>query len=113
METHVYIHTCRHTHTHNIFSGNCTINLHGTNPKLAALHGGPRETPNIVRGREGAVQSSAMLGVMGTLIMRGKKVQDSWALLNASVAKGEASIVLDRSVTWQVGQEIAIRSSFL
>ncbi len=63
----------------------------------------------MVRGREGAVQSSGMLGVMGNVIMRGKQIQNSWVLLNMSAAKGDVSIVLDRSVAWEVGQEIAIR----
>jgi hypothetical protein len=91
------------------YTGNCTISLHGTNPTLTAIHGGPRETPNVVRGKEGVVLSSGMLGVMGTLIMRGQKVGHSWALLDATAEKGSVRVVLDRRVTWNVGHEILIR----
>jgi hypothetical protein len=91
------------------YTGNCTISLYGTNPKLSAMNGGARESPSVVRGKEGVVLSAGMLGVMGTLIMRGKNVGHRWALLGATAAKGSVRVVLDRSVTWQVGHEILVR----
>jgi hypothetical protein len=91
------------------YVGHCTITLHGTNPKLAAVHGGPRETPIVLRGREAVEQSSGMLGVMGTVILRGRRVGHSWALLEATVREGDSRIMLDRRVTWRAGQEVAIR----
>jgi len=90
------------------FEGMCTIKLLGTNPKLSAIHGGPRETPQITRGKQGVVQAPGMLGVFGTFIARGKRVAVPWALLDTTAAAGSTSLSLDRTVDWAVGSEIVV-----
>lgn len=90
------------------FEGRCTIKLVGTNSRLRAIHGGPRETPQIARGKQGVVQASGMIGVFGTLIARGKKVSDAWALLERTAPAGGWNVTLDRVVDWQTGSEIMV-----
>lgn len=94
------------------FEGSTTITLHGTNPKLSAVHGAnPRETPEVVLGKEGVPFAPAGLGVMGTFIAQGKPTVHSHAPLAETATKGATQITVDALVDWEPGSEIVLAPS--
>ena len=51
------------------FEGRTSITLLGTNQKLAQVHGSnPRETPELILGKQGLPMGAGVLGVMGSLV---------------------------------------------
>jgi hypothetical protein len=91
------------------YSGNCTINLLGTNDRLARVFGrDPRETPEIRLGRQAVRLGAGVLGVFGTFVAIGKPVRHAWVRLAATAVAGQEFLVLDTSVDWVVGSEISI-----
>ena len=53
------------------FEGSVNMNLIGTNEKLSAVHGeNPRETPELILGKDALVMGPAVIGVMGTFIAK-------------------------------------------
>jgi hypothetical protein len=53
------------------FEGRAHISLLGTNQKLALKHGrDPRQTPELVLGKQALSMAPAVLGVMGTFIAK-------------------------------------------
>jgi hypothetical protein len=91
------------------YSGNCTINLLGTNARLTRVFGSdPRETPEIKLGRQAVRLGAGVIGVFGTFAAIGKPVQHAWVRLAATAVAGQEFLVLETSVDWAVGSEISI-----
>jgi hypothetical protein len=91
------------------YSGNCTINLVGTNDRLARVFGrDPRETPEIKLGRQAVRLGAGVLGVFGTFVAIGRPVRHAWVRLAATAVAGQEFLVLDAAVEWDVGCEISI-----
>ena len=91
------------------FEGHAKIILHGTNQKLAEIHGSnPRETPELIRGKEGVRVGPGSLMVAGVLALRGLPSTHSWVELAAMSSPGDTSIVVDARVDWKVHDEIVI-----
>lgn len=94
------------------FTGNTTITLHGTNAKLAAQHGqDPRETPEVVLGKEGVPMGPATIGVFGKMIALGQPFSHSWMSLAAAANAGDVDVLLDEEVDWPVDAEITISAT--
>ena len=91
------------------FTGAVKVILHGTNEKLADIHGAnPRETPELIRGKEGVRVGPGSLVVTGTLVARGLPSTHSWAELAMTSSPGDTFIVVDAHVDWKVHDEIVI-----
>eukprot|EP00961_Rhodomonas_salina_P088399 1188685-Rhodomonas_salina.3 len=94
------------------YTGTCYVKLFGTNPKLSAIHGSdPRETPELIIGREGVALGSGVLGVMGKLVAKGKPVSHTWVALAASAAAQDSSVLVEGEVDWESGVEIVLSPS--
>ena len=94
------------------FEGRTTITLLGTNQKLAAIHGNnPRETPELILGREALQMGPAVLGVMGTFIAKGKPVSNTYLPLEMTADRGAMSAKVVGQVGWVPGNEVVITPS--
>jgi hypothetical protein len=86
--------------------------LLGTNQKLAAIHGNdPRETPELILGREALQMGPAVLGVMGTFIAKGKPVSNTYLPLEMTADRGAMSAEVVGQVGWVPGNEVVITPS--
>ena len=94
------------------FEGSTSITLHGTTSKLAAEHGAsPRETPEIVLGKEGLPLAPAGLGVFGSLVAHGRPSAHSFAPLAETAAPGSTEVTIDAIVDWPPESEIVFAPS--
>ncbi len=94
------------------YSGNCTINLLGTNDCMARVYGrDPRYTPEVKLGRQALRLGAGVLGVFGTFLALGRPRNRIWVDLARTAFTGENNLILDSIVDWAIGSEIAISPS--
>ena len=94
------------------FEGLTTITLLGTNQQLSSVHGkDPRETPELTLGKQALKMGSGVLGVMGTLVAKGRPLSHTFIPLEITAAKGSTSIQVQPNVSWTIGSEIVITPS--